>query len=58
MTDENIKLRGTLKAAESVIVSALRSQPEEDADCKVYLTKAVKDVHDIVAKTIVEEHIK
>lgn len=44
MTEENIKLRDTLKAAESVIVAALRSQPEGDAECKSHLEKALEDV--------------
>lgn len=49
MTEENIRLRDTLKAAESVIVSALRSQPEGDAECKSHLEKALEDVYSKVS---------
>lgn len=52
MTEENQKLRDNLKDAESVIVSALRSQPENDDDCKEHLEKAIKDVYNIVAKEV------
>lgn len=44
MTKENEKLRDCLRDAESIITNALRSQPEGDNECKIHLTKAVKDV--------------
>ena len=44
MTPENQKIRDSLKAAESIIVSALAHQPENDADCRVHLLRAKMDV--------------
>lgn len=48
MTKENEKLRDCLRDAESIITNALRSQPEGDNECKIHLTKAVKDVWNLV----------
>ena len=49
MTEENEKLRNSLKAAESIITNALRSQPDDDEQCKVHLDKACQDVEQTVA---------
>ena len=48
MTKENEKLRDCLREVESIITNALRSQPEGDNECKIHLTKAVKDVLNLV----------
>lgn len=48
MTKENEKLRDCLRDAESIITNALRSQPEGDNECKIHLTKAVKDILGLV----------
>lgn len=44
MTPENQKLREALKAAESIIVSALAHQPEDDAACRSHLLQAKMNV--------------
>ena len=50
MTDENKRLRDTLKAIEGVITTALAHQPEDDAECKQHLEKAMEEVKDIVSR--------
>ena len=55
MTIENQKLRDSLKDAETIIVSALRSQPEKDVDCQIHLKKAIYNVLHTVSKAIVSE---
>lgn len=44
MTEENQKIRDSLKAAENIIVSALAHQPEDDAACRNHLLQAKMDV--------------
>jgi hypothetical protein len=44
MTKENQEIRDSLKAAESVIVSALAHQPEEDEACLEHLLEAKRKV--------------
>ena len=55
MTIENKKLRDSLMEAESIILAAIRSQPENDMDCKIHLQKAVYDVLHTVSNAIVSE---
>lgn len=49
MTEENKKLRDQLKAAENAIISALRSQPDEDDACTKHLQKALVEVATVVS---------
>lgn len=44
MTLENQRIRDCLKAAESIIVSALAHQPEDDAACRNHLIQAKMNV--------------
>ena len=49
MTDENKRLRDTLKAIEGVITTALAHQPENDAECKQHLERAAADIEATVS---------
>lgn len=44
MTEENQKIRDSLKVAESIIVSALAHQPEGDEACREFLLEAKRKV--------------
>lgn len=44
MTQENKALRSRLKAAESVIVDALTSQPDNDSGCRLHLERPLTHV--------------
>lgn len=48
MTYENQKLRESLKAAESIIVSALTHQPENDDDCREHLLLARQEAMNVL----------
>ena len=51
MTEKNIALRNVLKEVESVIVSALRSQPEDDEACRRHLEKTRDAIQSILLHT-------
>lgn len=54
MTPENQKIRDALKAAESIIVSALAHQPEDSGECREHLLKAAKDVQSELDKIAIQ----
>lgn len=54
MTKENQNIREHLKAVESIITSALRTQPDDDALCRDYLLRVCRDVQELVNKGIEE----
>lgn len=48
MTKDNQELRDELKAIESIVTTALHSQPEKDEDCKKHLILAVREIKHII----------
>ena len=48
MTEENQKIRDSLKAAENIIVSALAHQPDNDDACHKHLLQAKIDVEKVI----------
>lgn len=50
MTAENQKIRDALKAAESIIVSALAHQPEDGCACNKHLVRAVMDADRVLCR--------
>ena len=54
MTKENQNIREHLKAAESIIATALRTQPDDDALCRDHLLRTCRDVLELVNKGIEE----
>ena len=52
MTQENQRLRDSLKRAETIIVNALTHQPEDDEKCRDHLQKACQEANRAIRRAI------